>query len=298
MYMYIHIYIGVYIYICIYMHIYIYVYVYIYIHIYINTHIPSTYVSAIEHGGFSTAIRYCHGSWARGASWTVLGRCGQYWVHAGPSAVLGVSGVAVSSGGNSIFQTHWGGLMLISGCAWAKTEIHRQNLQIDPRKGEKVTRWFVGNNLWLPHRRLCCCVLFLRPVGFSSQIEPPYWSFEKIPTVGHTHSHLHLQHLSMDGTGLRYDQEHAGHIFFCESSTSIWIGGRDLKSSILSLFEYTNIMYTDDTAERNAMLWQPNIQTQLKYIYPWTRECLSTTNMRSWDVSGHMQQYLTMCNLH
>ena len=29
-----------------------------------------------------------------------------------------------------------GGLMLISGCAWAKTEIHRQNLQIDPRKGE------------------------------------------------------------------------------------------------------------------------------------------------------------------
>lgn len=30
----------------------------------------------------------------------------------------------------------------------------------------------------------------------------------------HTHTHLHLQHLSMDGTGLRYDQEHAGHIFF------------------------------------------------------------------------------------
>lgn len=38
--------------------------------------------------------------------------------------------------------------------------------------------------------------------------------------------------------------------FFCESSTSIWIGGRDLKSSILSLFEYTNIMYTDDRHHR------------------------------------------------
>ena len=82
----------------------------VYIYKYTHTHIPSTYVSAIEHGGFSTAIRYCHGSWARGASWTVLGRCGQYWVHAGPSAVLGVSGVAVSSGGNRKFQTHWGGL--------------------------------------------------------------------------------------------------------------------------------------------------------------------------------------------